>query len=71
MADDVVAFDIEELEEMAYRDLQALSKRVGIRANQKVSCCCRHCPCLLALTVLDSRPAIPLPDDAYSESGFD
>jgi hypothetical protein len=34
MAD--IDFDVDALEDMAYRDIQALCKRIGIRANQKV-----------------------------------
>jgi len=32
-----IDFSVDELEQMSYRELQALCKRFGIRANQKVT----------------------------------
>ncbi len=32
-----ISFDLDELEDMSYRELQRHAKNIGVRANQKVS----------------------------------
>jgi hypothetical protein len=34
---DFIDFDVDALEDMAYKSIQALCKQIGVRANQKVS----------------------------------
>jgi hypothetical protein len=52
-----VDFDVDELENMAYRDIQSLCKQLGIRANQKVRPCCHH-PYNCTLTWMELQKAV-------------